>query len=147
MNFENFDIFHIIVFLWPEYFIDFLCERWIPRQAVTSVLCLHYRDSTKDVYTSEITFLALNPWSKCCFKICPILFFTWYNYSRLRLAPLTFYKLLSTLHLWARRWCGKGLVRSPRLFWFRIGSIGSEYFKCLKYTLNSSIRHIIADSK
>ena len=49
-----------------EYFIDFLCERWIPCQALTSVLCLDYRPetvhcSTKDVYTSEITFLALHP--------------------------------------------------------------------------------------
>ena len=44
-------------------FHRFLCERWIPFQASTSVLCLHYRPetvrSTKDVYTSEITFLAL----------------------------------------------------------------------------------------
>jgi len=45
----------------------FLCERWIPCQALTSVLCLHYRPetvhcSTKDVYTSEITFLAIHPW-------------------------------------------------------------------------------------
>ena len=44
----------------------FLCERWIPCQAVTSVLCLHCRPetqhcSTKDAYTSEITFLALHP--------------------------------------------------------------------------------------
>jgi len=36
-------------------------------KASTSVLCLHYRPeavhcSTKDVYTSEITFLALHPW-------------------------------------------------------------------------------------
>ena len=50
-----------------EYFIDFLCERWIPCQAVTSVLCLLFRPktvhcSTKDAYTSEITFLALVPW-------------------------------------------------------------------------------------
>ena len=34
---------------------------------MTSVLCLHYRPetvhcSTKDVYTSEKTFLALHPW-------------------------------------------------------------------------------------
>ena len=41
--------------------------RWIPWQALTFVLCLHYRQetvhcSTKDVYTSEITFLALHPW-------------------------------------------------------------------------------------
>ena len=43
-------------------FIDFLSERWIPCQA--SVLYLRYRPetvhySTKDAYTSEITFLAL----------------------------------------------------------------------------------------
>ena len=51
-------IFHRL-FLW----------KWIPClpcQAVTSVLCLHYRPetvhcSTKDAYTSEITFLALKP--------------------------------------------------------------------------------------
>ena len=28
------------------YFIDFLCERWIQCQALTSVLCLHYRPVT-----------------------------------------------------------------------------------------------------
>jgi len=38
-----------------------------PCQGSTSVLCLHYRPetvhcSTKDAYTSEITFLALVPW-------------------------------------------------------------------------------------
>ena len=42
-----------------------LCVRWIPCQAVTSFLCLHYRPETvhcmtKDVYTSKITFLGLN---------------------------------------------------------------------------------------
>ena len=67
IKFDNFDNSHTS-FLWPEYFIDFLCERWIPCQAVTSVLCLHYcpetvHCSTKDVYTSEITFLALHPWT------------------------------------------------------------------------------------
>jgi len=41
----NFDNSHNN-FLWLEYFINFLCERWIPCQPVTSVLCLHYRDST-----------------------------------------------------------------------------------------------------
>ena len=66
LNFDNFDNSHNS-FLRPEYFIDFVCERWIPCQALTSVLCLHYRPgtvhcSTKDVYTSEITFLALHPW-------------------------------------------------------------------------------------
>ena len=65
-NFDSFDNYHNS-FLWPEYFIDFLCERWIPCQAVTSVLCLHYRPeteqcSTKDAYNSEITFLILHPW-------------------------------------------------------------------------------------
>ena len=66
LNFDNFDTSHNN-FLWPEYFIDFLCEWWIPCQASTSVLCLHKRPetvhcSTKDVYTSEMTFLALHPW-------------------------------------------------------------------------------------
>jgi len=63
LNFENFDNSHNS-FLWPEYFIDFICKRWIPCQAETFVLCLHYRPetvhcSTKDAYTSKITFLAL----------------------------------------------------------------------------------------
>ena len=67
IKFDNFHNSHNS-FLWPEYFIDFLCERWIPWQAVTFVLCLHYRPekvhcSTKDAYTSEITFLALH---LCC---------------------------------------------------------------------------------
>ena len=65
INFDDFDNSHNS-FLWPEYFIDFLCERRIPWQASTSVLCLHYRPetihcSTKDAHTSEITFLALLP--------------------------------------------------------------------------------------
>ena len=65
-NFDNFDN-SLNIFLWPEYFIDYLYERWIPWQASTSVLCLHYRPqtvhcSTKDAYTSEISFLALHPW-------------------------------------------------------------------------------------
>ena len=38
LNFKKFDDSHNS-FLWPEYFIDYLCERWIPCQAVTSVLC------------------------------------------------------------------------------------------------------------
>ena len=65
IKFDNFDNSHNS-FLWPEFFIDFLSERWIPCQAVTSGLCLHYRpetvhSSTKDAYTSEITFLSLHP--------------------------------------------------------------------------------------
>ena len=65
-NFDNFENLHNS-FLWPEYFIDFLCERWIPCQAVTSVLFLPFRPktvhcSTKNAYTIEITFLALVPW-------------------------------------------------------------------------------------
>ena len=45
LNFDNFDDSHNSL-LWPEYFIDFVCERWIPCQALTSVLCLHYRPET-----------------------------------------------------------------------------------------------------
>ena len=46
---------------------EFHVRLWILCQAVTSVLCLHYRPetvhcSTKEAYTSEITFLALKPW-------------------------------------------------------------------------------------
>ena len=50
-----------------RYFIDSLCERWIPCQAVTSDLCfIHYRPETvhcskKDTYNSETIFLALYP--------------------------------------------------------------------------------------
>jgi len=63
INFNYFDNSHNS-FLRSEYFIDFFCERWIPCQAWTSVLCLHYSPetvhcSTKDAYTSEITFHAL----------------------------------------------------------------------------------------
>ena len=44
----------------------FFMWKWIPCQAVTSVLCLLFRPktvhcSTKNAYTSEITFLALVP--------------------------------------------------------------------------------------
>ena len=57
-------IIHILVSYDQNISLIFLCERWIPCQAVPSVLCLHYRPetahcSTKDAYTSEITFLAL----------------------------------------------------------------------------------------
>ena len=69
IKFDNFDNSHNS-FLWPEYFIDFLCKRWIPCQAVTSLLCLHYRPetvhcSTKDAYTFETTFFALH----LCFEL------------------------------------------------------------------------------
>ena len=68
LNFDHFDNSHNS-FRCPEYFIDFLREKWIPCQALTPVLCLHYRPetvhcSTKDVYTSEITFLALHPFTR-----------------------------------------------------------------------------------
>ena len=45
LNLDNFDSSHNS-FLCPEYFVDYLCERWIPCQALTSVLCLHYRLET-----------------------------------------------------------------------------------------------------
>ena len=71
IKFDNFDNSHNS-FLCPEYFIDFFCERLIPCQAVTFVLCLHYRPesvhcSTKDAYTSEITFFALHLWATLFF--------------------------------------------------------------------------------
>ena len=49
-------------------YISFIFYLWITCLAVTSVLCLHNRPetvlcSTKDAYTSEITFLALQPCS------------------------------------------------------------------------------------
>ena len=64
IKFDNFDNTHNS-FLRPEYFIDYLCERWIPCQASTYVYITAHvtvHCSTKDAYTSEITFLALNPW-------------------------------------------------------------------------------------
>ena len=52
----------------------FLCERWIPWQAVTFILCLRYRPetvhcSTKDANISEITLLALHPCSYLSFYL------------------------------------------------------------------------------
>ena len=91
LNFDNFDNSHNS-FLW----LIFLCERWIPCQALTSVLCLHYRPetvhcSTKDVYTSKITFLALHPCNRWSFfrsvkknPIRPSTFVTWFFLSLLR---------------------------------------------------------------
>jgi len=92
LNFDNFENSHNS-FLWPEYFIDYLCERLIPCQASTSVLCLHYRSetvhcSTKDAYTSEITFLALNPclkpwifdYQRVLQKFKCTYFFLWFYY-------------------------------------------------------------------
>ena len=60
-------IIHIIVSYDQNISLSFFCERWIPCQALTSVLCLNYcpervHCSTKDVYTYEITFLPLHPW-------------------------------------------------------------------------------------
>ena len=60
-------IIHIIVSYNQNISLIFLCERWIPCQAVTSVLCLLFRPktvhcSTKNMYTSEITFLELVSW-------------------------------------------------------------------------------------
>jgi len=60
-------IIHIIFSYDQNISLIFLCERWIQCQDSTSVMCLHYHPetvhcSTKDAYTSEITFLALQPW-------------------------------------------------------------------------------------
>ena len=41
LNFDNFDNSHNS-FLWPEYFIDFLCVRWIHVRLRHPSLCLHY---------------------------------------------------------------------------------------------------------
>ncbi len=46
-------IIHIIVSYDQNISLIFLCERWIPCQAVTSVLCLHYRPET--VYIKKKT--------------------------------------------------------------------------------------------
>ena len=59
-------------------------------QALTSVLCLHYRPetvhcSTKDVYTSEITFLALHPW--VCLKKKTFFINIWFNYTLPNFVP------------------------------------------------------------
>ena len=52
-KFDNFDNSHNS-FLLPVYFIDFfLCERWIPCQAVTSVLGLDYRPGTGHCSTKD----------------------------------------------------------------------------------------------
>ena len=105
MHFENFDNSHNS-FLWPEYFIDFICERCIPYQAVTFVLCLHYHPETvhcsiKDANTSEITFFALVPciyltftiiitvsckliFAHKCFNICIIQYTCIYLYYTIR---------------------------------------------------------------
>ena len=67
-NVDNFNNSHNS-FLRPEYFIDFFMRKMDPMSVCDiSVLCLHYRPetlqcSTKDAYTSEITFFALLPWS------------------------------------------------------------------------------------
>ena len=71
-------IIHIIISYDQNISLVFLCERWIPCQAVTSALCLHYRPetvhcSTKDAYTSEITFLALKPWSRWSLILCTLI--------------------------------------------------------------------------
>ena len=70
-------------------------RKWIPCQALTSVLCLLFLPktvhcSTKNAYTSKITFLALVPWQKVCkvsifFKIIPSL-------KKSQAIPLNFYQ-------------------------------------------------------
>ena len=102
LNFDNFDNSHNS-FLWPEYFIDYICERWIPCQASTSVLCLHYRPvtvhcSTKDAYTSEITFLALNP--------------CWYKHMAIKKYWSKFHVILKSYIFFI-----KGFLRITEMFW------------------------------
>ena len=62
---DNFDNSHNS-FLWPEYFIDFLCERWIPCQALTSVLCLHYHRDSKTLIMKVLLWIHFN--SSVCDK-------------------------------------------------------------------------------
>ena len=80
-------IIHIIVSYDQNISLIFLCERWIPCQASTSVLCLHYRPetvhcSTKDAYTSEITFLVLHPWFCQYFQFWTILEYVHHNAAK-----------------------------------------------------------------
>ena len=57
---------HIIIHIMTRIFHLLFCGKGIPCQAVTSILCLLFcpkaiHCSTKNAYTSEITFLALVP--------------------------------------------------------------------------------------
>ena len=66
------EIIHIIVSYDQNISLIFLCDKWIQCQTVPSVLCIHYRPetvhcSTKDAYTSEITFFALHLWATLFF--------------------------------------------------------------------------------
>ena len=76
IKFDNFDNSHS--FLWPEYFIDFFMWKMDPMSScnIRLVFTLPPRDSTccstKDAYTSEITFLALHPWIHV-FSFCSFL--------------------------------------------------------------------------
>ena len=70
-NFYNFENSHNS-FLWPEYFIDYFCENGFHVRLWPSVLCLLFHPKTvhcsaKNACTSEITFLALVPWSNVAF--------------------------------------------------------------------------------
>ena len=73
IKFYNFDNSHNS-FLWTEYFIDFCMWKMDPMSGcnIRLVFTLPPRDSihcsTKDAYTSEITFLSLHPWSSRNFE-------------------------------------------------------------------------------
>ena len=63
ITFDNL-IIHIIIFYDQNIWLIFLCKRWIPCQAVTSVLCLLYSPETvhcrtKNKSTFEITIFTL----------------------------------------------------------------------------------------
>ena len=104
-------IIHIIVTYDQNISLIFLCERWIPCQALTSVLCLHYRPetvhcSTKDLYNSEITFLALHSWFlvidllSCLVRV---FFFGWLLYTLVRFfSRATMGRIYLSTLLWYR---------------------------------------------
>ena len=68
LNFDNFDNSHNS-FLWPEYFFDFLCERWIPCLEFTlpprdSTLqykrCIHLWNNFPCIIKNKLIFLERN---------------------------------------------------------------------------------------
>ena len=121
--------------------------KWIPCQAGTSVLCLLFRPKTvhfskKNVYTSEITFLALVPWAQVskflwhfslnvrfCVYLLPSLSF---HYASL---CLFLYWAVAAIKLWNR----KTTVRLKLWFLFSLLNMKDRQWKDDNKLINSMV--------
>ena len=101
----------------------FLCERWIPCQALTSVLCLHYRPET--VHCSELHI--------SCVKL------TMKKLSEKNTIRVIIRTTVSILHIFDQRKVSRlhcHLEKVNSLLYFKEKSLRDEYSEAISYSFS-----------